>query len=91
MSKKMKQTEEKKQIREDHKDEGDLMMVEMTRMPAEESEPSVDESIPNQQEEREEYSTKFDFDEKWLLSDIFDEGSLNLEWVSKFLERGCLD
>lgn len=83
---------EKKQIgvserREDHhKVEGEVMVVEEIKMPAEESNPTVEENIRNEEEESEEYSTKFGFYEKWLLSDFFDEGPLNLEWVSKFLE-----
>ncbi|KAI9090927.1 hypothetical protein K1719_028412 [Acacia pycnantha] len=71
-------------IREDHKDEGVMMMVEEIKIPALESEPTV-ENNPNE-EEGEEYSIKCNgFDESRFF-DFFDEGPLNLEWVSKFLE-----
>ncbi|KAI9090883.1 hypothetical protein K1719_028368 [Acacia pycnantha] len=70
-------------IREDHKDEEMMMMVEDIKIPALESEPTVEKN-PN--EEGEEYSIKCDYFGESRFFDFFDEGPLNLEWVSKFLE-----
>ncbi|XP_028801456.1 transcription repressor MYB5-like [Neltuma alba] len=85
LRKKMKLQKEKKinQIecsrREDHKDEQGVAMVEDIQLnPAEESEPTVEEGD-------QEYSTKSHFYENGFFSS-FDEGPLNLEWVSRFLE-----
>ncbi|KAI9072281.1 hypothetical protein K1719_045758 [Acacia pycnantha] len=71
-------------IREYHKDEGVMMMVEDLKIPALESEPTVEKN-PNE-EEGEEYSIKCDCFGESRFFDFFDEGPLNLEWVSKFLE-----
>ncbi|XP_054789382.1 transcription factor MYB82-like [Prosopis cineraria] len=100
LSKKMKQREKKKENQiecssstRDHHEKDERLVEVMAEesnnndIPAEATlETTVEEENPNEEED-EQYSCKFfNFDENDGLFDFLDEGPLNLEWLSKFLE-----
>ncbi|XP_054776610.1 transcription factor MYB82-like [Prosopis cineraria] len=101
LSKKMKQREKKEKENQiecssstrDHHEKDERLVEVMAEesnnndIPAEATlETTVEEENPNEEED-EQYSSKFfNFDENDGLFDFLDEGPLNLEWPSKFLE-----